>query len=140
MHQISRMRSLLKTGRVQRAGFASFFKPSRNRVCRWAFKNYAPFALRIIPFSFEHCERELEEKKDKELRLACQAGRCFGKASESSLASDFSKHLLHSRSEINFASRWLYFVSFTPLRSGWLPAYTFNFPLGYALARGCCVI
>jgi hypothetical protein len=31
--------------------------------------------------------------------LACQAGRCFGKASESSLASDFSKQLQHSRSE-----------------------------------------
>ena len=53
--------------------------------------------------------RVLEKKI--ELRLACQARRCFGKASESSLASDFSKHLLHSRSEINFASCWLYFVS-----------------------------
>jgi hypothetical protein len=33
------------------------------------------------------------------LRLACQAGRCFGKASASSLASVFSKHLRHSCNE-----------------------------------------
>jgi hypothetical protein len=33
------------------------------------------------------------------MRLACQAGRFFGKASESLLASDFSKQLQHSPSE-----------------------------------------
>ena len=33
------------------------------------------------------------------MRLACQAGRFFGKASESLLSSDFSKQLQHSPSE-----------------------------------------
>ena len=39
---------------------------------------------------------------------------------------------------------WLFPVSafplfsIAPLRSGWLSAYTFDFPLGSALSRGCC--
>jgi hypothetical protein len=37
--------------------------------------------------------------KDTGLRLARQAGRCFGKASEGSLASVFSKQLRHSCNE-----------------------------------------
>ena len=36
---------------------------------------------------------------DTGLRLACQSGRCFGKASASSLGSVFTKHLGYSRNE-----------------------------------------
>ena len=43
------------------------------------------------------------------MRLPCQAGRFFGKASESLLASDFSKQLQHSPSEstLGFARKKL---------------------------------
>jgi len=39
------------------------------------------------------------KEKDTGLRLACQSGRCFGKASEGSLASVFTKQLRHSCNE-----------------------------------------
>jgi len=51
------------------------------------------------------------------LRLACQAGRCFGKASESLLASVFSEQLRHSCNESNLGFRGYKLVRLHPWKS-----------------------
>jgi hypothetical protein len=58
----------------------------QNRSIRVANAPAMPSTLVARPSAFE----------DTRLLLACQAGRCFGKASESLLASVFSKQLQHS--------------------------------------------